>query len=81
VYLYSNWSLYVWNFERRTIIVIDPVKMVSGSVVVMRKHEQTVDMLHKAMTSCKEKWFKDPGLLMIGWTKEFLAVEGAQGNR
>jgi hypothetical protein len=55
--------------------------MVAGSVVVMRKHEETVDKLHKAMTSCKDKWFKKTGVLMIGWAKEFLTVEGAQGNR
>jgi hypothetical protein len=47
----------------------------------MRKHEKTVDKLHKAMTTCKNQWFKQPGVLMIGWAKEFLTVEGAQGNR
>jgi hypothetical protein len=40
-----------------------------------------ISQLHKAMTSCKDKWFKKPGVLMIGWAKEFLTVEGAQGNR
>jgi hypothetical protein len=63
--------------------------MVAGSVVVMRKHEETVDKLHKAMTSCKDKWFKKPGVLMIGWAKgvlmigwakEFLTVEGCNAR-
>jgi hypothetical protein len=77
----SKWSLYVWNFERRTIVVIDPVKMVGGTVAVQRKHEQNVDKLHIAITACKIKWFKYPCVLMVGWAKEFLSVEGAHGNR
>jgi hypothetical protein len=81
VYLDWTWSVYVWNFERRTIVVIDPVKMVGGCEVVMRKHVETVDKLHKAMRTCKDELFKDPKILMTDWHREFLSVEGAHGDR
>jgi hypothetical protein len=81
VYFDWTWSLYVWNFERRTIIVIDPVAMVGGCHMVMQKHAQIVDKLHQAMTTLKEKLFKFPVILMNDWHREFLTVEGAHGNR
>jgi hypothetical protein len=76
-----NWSLYVWTFERRTIIVIDPVKMIGGFKAVMHKHQQYVEKLHRGMSSCKEKLFKDPKIPMTDWAREFLSVDGAAGNR
>jgi hypothetical protein len=90
-----NWSLYVWNFECGTIIVIDPVKMIGGFKAVMHKHQQYVEKLHRVMhkhqqyveklhrgmSSCKEKLFKDPKIPMTDWAREFLSVDGAAGNR
>jgi hypothetical protein len=63
-----------------SLVVIDLVKMVWGSVAVMRKHEEYVNKLHKAITTCKDKWFKYLGVLMVGWARKFLSVEGAHGN-
>jgi hypothetical protein len=65
-------SLYAWNFERRTITVIDPVKMVQGSDVVMRKHIEVVDKLHNAMILCKQQIFMFPTVHMMDWEKNSL---------
>ncbi|CAN6334679.1 unnamed protein product [Urochloa humidicola] len=76
----TDWSLYVWNFARRTIIVLDPVNMAYGSEAVMNKHTETIDKLHIAMSSCKEAFFPFPRVSMQDWARDFLIVEGAHGN-
>lgn len=81
VLLECSWSLYVWNFQHRKIVVIDPVEMFSGYDKVMRKHEENVDKMHEAMTNCKEHFFPNPLVNMDGWRHEFLSVNGANGLR
>lgn len=61
--------------------MIDPVTMVKGREAVMRKHEKSVQKLHRAMTSCKEVFFSQPEIPMKGWGRDFQSVEGAAGTR
>lgn len=77
VYIDWDWSLYVWNFERGTVVVIDPVNMVAGREVLMEKHEPIVHKLHKAMQKCKEEYFNDPDVDMEGWTRDYISIQGA----
>ncbi|CAL4921030.1 unnamed protein product [Urochloa decumbens] len=73
----ADWSLYVWNFDRKTIVILDPVTMVSGSQAVMLKHNDIVDKMHEAMTTCKEVYFPYPNVPMQDWQREFISIDGA----
>lgn len=77
----SGWSLYVWNFERKTVIVIDPVTMVEGSDAVMVKHKDVVHKLHQVMCACKVHFFKTPEASMLAWGTSYLSVQGSYVDR
>lgn len=76
-----DWSLYVWNFERRTVVVIDPVTMENGVEAVTNKHNGIVQKMHKGISLCKDQLFQHPQVDMIDWEIEYLTVEGAHGVR
>lgn len=76
-----QWSLYAWNFDRKTITVIDPVKMVEGRDVVMTKHKEVVHKLQKAMIVCKQQLFTLPIVHKKDWEEEFMVIEGAHVDR
>uniref|UniRef100_A0A0A9CQM8 Uncharacterized protein n=1 Tax=Arundo donax TaxID=35708 RepID=A0A0A9CQM8_ARUDO len=53
-----NWCLYVWDFENKKVIVLDPVQMVCGKVMIAKKkHKDILPVLHEALMTCKQNVF------------------------
>ncbi|CAN6332735.1 unnamed protein product [Urochloa humidicola] len=74
------WCLYVWDFERQKIIVLDPMDMPLGEHHMADKHKVTVKIMHAAMQESKERYFPDACGTMESWEVEYLVVPGAHGG-
>lgn len=76
-----HWCLYVWDFQRRKIVVLDPLSMGEEPHVLEKKHSHTVSLMHKAMTYCKNNFFPSQDEQMEAWESDYLDVKGANGTR
>ncbi|CAN6205475.1 unnamed protein product [Urochloa humidicola] len=78
--LHWHWCLYVWDFERNVIVVVDPMSMKLSGHKVAEKHKHSLDIMHKALQKCKEMYFEEQNGSMEGWEVEYLDIPGAQGD-
>ncbi|CAL5015641.1 unnamed protein product [Urochloa decumbens] len=75
-----HWCLYVWDFERKRLIVLDPMDMPLGEHHMAEKHNVAVRTIHAAMEECKERYFPEACGTMEGWQIEYLTMPGAHGD-
>ncbi|KAL6639065.1 hypothetical protein ACP70R_022795 [Stipagrostis hirtigluma subsp. patula] len=81
VYSGDVWSCYVWDFQKNTIVVIDPVGMLCDVDFLEEKHAGNIKVLHDALFRCLEaftSFVSDPS---DTWDHEYLKVEGARSAR
>jgi hypothetical protein len=57
---HGRWSVYVWDFLERDVIVLDPYMQGYDESKLIIEHSGSMDRLHDALFDCKEGWF-------IGW--------------
>lgn len=76
-----DWCLYVWDFERKKLIVLDPVSMEKGHNFLVMKHSETAKLMHSAMKYCKDHFFPYSQENMDDWHQEYVDIKGANGNR
>ncbi|RCV20726.1 hypothetical protein SETIT_4G080200v2 [Setaria italica] len=49
VLIHWHWCLYVWDFERERVIVLDPMDMPFGEHHMAKKHKLGVKIMHAAI--------------------------------
>lgn len=73
--------MYVWDFGRNKIIVLDPMDMPLGEEYMATKHRHSVSIMRAAMQEAKQRYFPNTPANMETWGIEYLTVCEAQGDR
>ncbi|TVU07977.1 hypothetical protein EJB05_41358, partial [Eragrostis curvula] len=78
------WATYLWDFQKKKIIVLDPVLMGSPASNIKMHHEGIVTVLHEFLITCMEVYI--PGFNTAGheydmWEKDYSINAGQPCNR
>jgi hypothetical protein len=76
-----HWCLYVWDFHKKTILVLDPRWMHVQLVNMDSKHKKTVTVMHCLMKECNEVFLCENNCNMEDWKTEYVAINSAQVDR
>lgn len=78
---YWHWTLYVWDFEREKVVVIDPKYRDNEKSDLEGKHKNSLILINKAMKECTESFFHHNYTEVESWQTEYLGVSGAAADR
>ncbi|PUZ65335.1 hypothetical protein GQ55_3G215200 [Panicum hallii var. hallii] len=74
VLIHWHWCMYVWDFGRNKIIVLDPMDMPLGEEYMATKHRHSVSIMRAAMQEAKQRYFPNTPANMETWGIEYLTV-------
>jgi hypothetical protein len=68
----------VWDFQRETVVVLDPMSMHLGGEHMIEKHKGSVTNMHQALEKCMQIYFSGINVSMKNWDVQYVTVVGAE---
>lgn len=82
VLVHWHWCLYVCDFERKKIVVLDPKGMQIGKTKMENKHKKTIKLIQTGMKECYEIMCNDNNSNNLDtWKSEYIIQYGVQVDR
>ena len=76
-----HWCLYIWDFERKKVVVLDPKFMKLGNSVLEDKHKGYILLLNSGMNECWRNLANSNNNNIDNWDSEYIDVIGGEANR
>jgi hypothetical protein len=73
--------LYVWDFDKKKIKVLDPKEIQLGREDLNKKHKTTCNMMDSAIKECWEFFFKVNRNNDEIWETEYIRINGGEVER
>ncbi|TVU43729.1 hypothetical protein EJB05_10217, partial [Eragrostis curvula] len=80
----GTWATYLWDFQKKRIIVLDPVLMGTTASNIKMHHEGIVTILHEFLITCMEIYVPGFNTEAHGydvWEKDYSINAGQPCNR
>lgn len=75
------WCLYVWDLERKKIVVVDPTGMKLPGEGMEEKHNKTVELMNSGFKQSWEMFFNGQELDIEEWETEYTELSGGEVDR
>lgn len=76
-----HWCLYIWDFERKKIVVLDPKGMKLSKSRLEDKHNSFLMLMNSGMNECWDKFSRMNDNNFENWESEYIKIIGGEGNR